>query len=72
MKKQFKELLNKTVQELRKDIDSLKMEITKGILESVSNPQKDTNLVAKKRAKLASLYTAANQKKEVEVFKSIK
>ena len=67
MKKSFKELTIKTAAELTKEVDSLKAEIVKSSMESKSNPQKDTNIVSKKKIKLAMIQTAIQQKKDAEV-----
>lgn len=72
MKKSFKDIISKSVLELEKEVNSLNDEIIKMKIESVSNPQKDTNLVSKKRQKLAIVLTALNQKKEAEAFKNTK
>jgi ribosomal protein L29 len=72
MKKTYKDLLGKSVVDLQKDVQNLKNEIVKGGMESASNPQKDTNIHAKKRKQLARTMTALNQKKEMELLDSKK
>lgn len=72
MKKEVKELKNKNTLQLEKEIENLRQEISKTILESKVNPAKDTNLIAKKRKKLALLLTVLTEKKEVEKLKVTK
>ncbi len=66
MKKSFNELMNKTVKELEKEVEVLNHDIVKGALELASSPQKDSNIFAKKRRKIAVISTAINKKKEAE------
>lgn len=72
MKKSFKEVMNKKVSELEKEMHTVKDEIVKIAMEAGSNPQKDTNSISKKRRRLAVLMTAMNQQKEAEAFKNTK
>ncbi|MEO6508892.1 MAG: 50S ribosomal protein L29 [Patescibacteria group bacterium] len=68
MKKSFKELKNKSVADLNKDIATTRDELMKGSMESRSNPQKDTNMISKKKQRLAVLLTALTQQKEAAKF----
>ncbi len=70
MKKEIKELKSKSLSELEKQALSLREEIAKLKLEIKVNPAKDTNLLMKKRKKLAVILTVTTEKKETEKFKS--
>jgi len=72
MKKTFKDTMNKTMKELEKEVITLRGEIMKNSMEARSNPQKDTNLVSKRKKRLAVLLTAMNQQREAEAFKNTK
>jgi ribosomal protein L29 len=72
MKKTFSELMNKSVKELEKEVDNLNNEIIKGSMELASSPQKDSNIFAKKRRKIAVISTAINQKKTAEKLNNTK
>ncbi|MBI2641248.1 50S ribosomal protein L29 [Candidatus Roizmanbacteria bacterium] len=63
MKKITKELQNKSVKELQKEAEVLRQEIAKLRLESGINPLKDTNVLIKKRKKLAVVLTLLWQKR---------
>ena len=65
MKKNIKNLREKNIKELNKEIDNLKEEIAKLNLSKKSSPVKDTNLLYKKRKQLAVLLTIMNEKKAV-------
>lgn len=60
MKKAIKELKQKSDKELLKEQSNLRDEITKLELEKKINPQKDTNIVTKKRIRLAQVLTILN------------
>lgn len=62
MKKSTKNYTDKTKRELAKDEVILRREIIKLTLEAKSNPQKDSNVIFKKRKQLAVLLTIKNQK----------
>ena len=62
MKKIVTELKKKTVKELEKDIQSTREEIAKFRLEAKVNPVKDSNLLVKKKKKLAVLLTVLTEK----------
>lgn len=66
MKKLTKELKAKTIVELEKTIHSLREELAKGKLESKVSQQKDTNVLKKKKKKLAAVLTIFTEKKELE------
>lgn len=69
MKKNVKNLREKNIKELNKEIDTLKEEIAKLNLSKKSSPVKDTNLFFKKRKQLAVLLTVLNEKKAVVEIK---
>ncbi len=69
MKKTVKDLKTKTVAEIEKQKTLLKEEITKLSWSEKASPQKDTNLLAKKKKQLAVLLTVLTEKKEVESLK---
>ena len=64
MKKITKEYQNKEVKELENQRGALMEEITKLTLSKKSTPPKDTNLLFKKKKKLAVLLTVLSLKKE--------
>ena len=68
MKKITKELQAKSIQELMKDAQSLHSEIAKLQVERKVKPEKDTNLITKKKKRLAVVLTLKGQK-ELEVQK---
>jgi len=69
MKKEVKELKQKTIKEIEKEIINLRQEIAKLKIETKVNPPKDTNLLRKKKKKLARLLTVLTKKKEEEKLK---
>lgn len=69
MKKNIKNLREKNLKELNKEIENLREEITKLNLSKKSAPSKDTNLLFKKKKKLAVLLTVFNEKKAVAEVK---
>lgn len=69
MKKNTKNLREKDIKELNKEIGNLKEEIAKLNLSKKSSPVKDTNLLFKKRKQLAVLLTILNEKKTVVEIK---
>jgi len=72
MKKITKEWLNKTIKEVELEIENLRKEIARLRLESRLGSNKDTNLLFKKRKKLAQMLTILTQKKEIEEFQVAK
>ena len=66
MKKKISELKGKSKDELEKEVQALREEISKLKLEFKVNPGKDTNILAKKRKKLAVILTLIGEKKEIE------
>ncbi|PIV09447.1 hypothetical protein COS31_02275 [Candidatus Roizmanbacteria bacterium CG02_land_8_20_14_3_00_36_15] len=64
MKKITKELKRKTALELRKEIQSLRVEIAKLELGAKANPQKDSNFLTKKKKLLARNLTVLTEKEE--------
>ncbi len=72
MKRSFQELSNKTEKELQKDMETIRSEMMKMQMESVSNPQKDSNVISKKKKRLAMVLTAVNQKREMAQYSTKK
>lgn len=62
MKKAAKELRAKSVEELAKEVQTLRSEIAKLTIEERIKPQKDTNLLFKKKKRLAVALTMISQK----------
>ncbi|MFH0773177.1 MAG: 50S ribosomal protein L29 [bacterium] len=62
MSTSMKEVSKKTVQELKKSIVDLRLELAKLAVESSVSQQKNTNVVPNKRKQLAVLLTALRQK----------
>lgn len=71
MKKQTTELKDKSIKELEKGELTLRQEIAKSEQELKVSPPKDTNLIWKKKKRLAVLLTVLSEKKEVEKFKKV-
>ncbi|MBI4225528.1 50S ribosomal protein L29 [Candidatus Roizmanbacteria bacterium] len=69
MKKKTSELKNKSIGELEKEAHDLRVEIAKSRLEVKVNPAKDTNILVKKRKRLAVILTILGEKKELEELK---
>lgn len=69
MKKQTKDLKNRTIKDLEKEAGDLRKEITKLKLEVKINPKKDVNLITKKRKRLAVLLTMLTEKEFEESIK---
>lgn len=72
MKKSIQELLKKSSADLDKEVKQLKTEIAKMVVERKVLPQKDTNLMGKKKNRVAALMTIINQKRESENLKGKK
>jgi ribosomal protein L29 len=66
MKKSMSELRAKSIKELLNQQKLLRTEIAKAKLEFKVNQPKDTNVIMKKRKKLAVLLTILGEKKELE------
>ncbi|OQY67391.1 50S ribosomal protein L29, partial [Microgenomates bacterium UTCPR1] len=69
MKKIIKEIRSKSIAELEKQRVSLAEEIAKLKLSKKAIPQKDSNLLKKKRKQMAILLTIMTEKKELEDIK---
>lgn len=69
MKKIVKDLQQKSVKELQKEVVKLKKEIDELILSFQTNPQKDTNSISHKKKKVSVLLTVLSQKKEDDLIK---
>jgi len=72
MKKIISELKEKSYKELEKDKQNLYQEIAKYQVERKINMQKDTNVLAKKKKRLALMLTLLTEKKELESLKKAK
>jgi len=72
MKKITKELKDKTIKELEKEVPVLREDIAKSRLSFKVNPPKDTNSLDKKKKRLAGILTLLNEKKLVESLKKVK
>lgn len=64
MKKSIAEIRQKTKNELIKESDTLRNEIAKLVLEVKVNKPKDTNIIGKKRKRLAVVLTLIKEKQE--------
>lgn len=63
MKKSTKNYTGKKMEELVREEATLRLEIAKLQLEAKANPQKDSNMIFKKRKQLAVLLTIKNNTK---------
>lgn len=63
-----KELLEKTIAGLQKEADEIREELARLALSSRVNSPKDTNMLGKKRKKLAVVLTILKQKKDLELL----
>jgi ribosomal protein L29 len=63
MKKVMNDLTGKSLSELEKESMALKAEMGKAQLDAVVNAPKDTNLISKKKQKLAQIETVLTQKR---------
>ena len=61
MKKLTKEITAKTSQQILSEVGKIRQEIAKLKLEAKINPPKDSNLLSKKRKKLAVMLTVLNK-----------
>lgn len=68
MRKSRKEYQDKSIVELEKQAQTIREEIAKLSIESKLKPQKDTNLIVKKRKSLAVVLTLINEKKALELL----
>ena len=66
MKKKIGEFKTVEIPELLGEVAKLRIEIAKSRMQLVSNPPKDTNLISKKKQRLARALTELNRKKEEE------
>ncbi len=65
-KTEIEELRNKTIEELMKEKDEMRKEIAKLQLDFKVNRPKETNLLVKKRKKLAVMLTMIGEKKRTK------
>ena len=68
MKKTMGELRDKSLEALQKEIVQLGEELAKLRLEGGVNPAKDTNLIPKKKKRLAVLLTIAGEKEKLQTL----
>ncbi len=68
MKSIMKELENKSIAELEKEVSALREEIAKMRLDRVVNVPKDTNILSKKTKSLAQILTVLSEKRRREVI----
>lgn len=66
MKKLTKDLQEKTIIELEKEAQTLRQEIGKLSIERKVRPEKDTNLIFKKKKQLAVMLTLIQEKRDLE------
>ena len=69
MKKINRELKASSTGELAKEAQKLREEIAKAKLELKVNPPKDTNMLFKRRKRLAVILTIISEKRQVEKLK---
>lgn len=69
MRKELKELRQKSISELEKQISQERHNLTKLLLGKKVNPAKDTNEVPKKRKNLAAALTVLGELREIEMLK---
>lgn len=68
----MRELRGKSLEELRKQIEDLRVDIAKTKVELKANPPKDTNMMMKKRKRLARILTIIREKELGEETVTIK
>lgn len=71
MKKITKQLQEKTMRELEKETQLLREEMAKLRLKNKTNLSKDTNLLVKRRKRLAAVLTILTEKRELEEIKKL-
>lgn len=64
MRKSAQDLRQKSAKEMNKEIDQIRAELAKLRLEMKTNPPKDTNVIVKKRKRLAILLTILGENQE--------
>lgn len=64
MKKTMQDLGQKKIDELEKEVLSLRGEMIKLKLEKASSPAKDTNLLSKKKKRLSQVLTILSEKRQ--------
>ena len=62
MKKHISDLQGKSLEELNKEVATIRSEIAKMKVEAKVKPQKDTNVIKKKEKYLARILTVITQK----------
>lgn len=72
MKKDSRELRTRDIKELDKEAQILKEEINKTMLEIQVNPEKNTNLIPRKKKRLSVILTLINEKKALASLNQIK
>lgn len=71
-KKETRELRGKSLEELKKQTEDLRVDIAKTRVELKANPPKDTNVMMKKRKRLARILTIIREKKLAEEVLDVK
>ncbi|GEM_PF-1237336 len=66
MKKQMKQLKDRSTKELEKEEQKLRQEIGKLILEQKVSPPKNTNVIHRRKKTLAVVLTVLHAKRELE------
>lgn len=64
MRKSVQDIHSKSVEDLEKEIRSIRHDIAKTSLEQKVKPVKDTNVIKKKKYQLARTLTVLNDKKQ--------
>lgn len=65
MKKVTRDLAGKSIEELQKEVATLKADIAKLFSTRRAKPEKDTNMVVKKQKRMAAALTLITQKNSV-------
>lgn len=68
MRKLTKQYTDKSIQELTAEVQKMRTEIAKLLIEYKVKPQKDTNYIVKKKKELAVMLTLLQEKKDLELL----
>ncbi len=66
MRKSITDLVKKSVNDLEKELNTAKQEVNKLIIQLKLKPEKDSNIVFKKRRRIAQIATILQEKKLFE------
>ena len=69
MKKEIKDLQSKSVKDMNDEVKRLREEIATFSMKAIVNPSKDSNIIPKKRKRLAVLLTIITKKQQEEAVK---